>query len=440
MNRVKALILAAGVGARLRPLTDHTAKCLVPVRGRCLLDYWVNALAESGVRECLINTHALRDQVTAYIDRVNQRGGMRLYEGYEEQLLGSAGTIAANREFAEDADQIVIIYADNVSSVDLDQLLAFHGQHTDPFSMLLFQTQFPSSCGIAELDDGGKIVSFVEKPAHPVSNLANAGVYVVDAGAYREIADLQAFDIGFDVLPKFVGRMRGCDVGGYHRDIGTPESYQQAQHEALATLEQKGYDAQGQRPAVFLDRDGTLIESVHYLSDPRDVRLIADVPGALRRLRQAGYALVVVSNQSAIGRGRISEQRLLEINDRMCRLFAEQGVAFDALYHCPVVPRLADRTVVEHSDRKPGPGLLQRAARELALDISRSWMIGDMISDALAGSNARCRGSILVKTGAELTPAEQAAASEFPAATTLTEAVNLIFNNTEQSAARRRSA
>jgi mannose-1-phosphate guanylyltransferase len=111
-------------------------------------------------------------------------------------------------------------------------MLAFHRSHRGPMTMLLFRTQYPEKCGIAQLDRDGVITEFIEKPRQPKSNLANAGVYAVTADAYREIADMNAFDLGFDVLPRFVGRMRGFAWDGYHRDIGTLESLAQAEIDA----------------------------------------------------------------------------------------------------------------------------------------------------------------------------------------------------------------
>lgn len=142
------------------------------------------------------------------------------------------------------------------------------------------------------------------------------------------------------------------------------------------------------KPGVFLDRDGVLIEDVPYLTDPAQVRLREGAAEALSRLREAGFALVVVTNQSAIGRGMLSSQRLEEIHRRLTELLEREGAWLDAIYHCPEPPRSDDRSVIEHHDRKPGPGMLLRAARELDIDLRRSWMVGDMLSDALAGRNA----------------------------------------------------
>jgi mannose-1-phosphate guanylyltransferase len=410
--RVKALLLAGGLGTRLRPLTDTTPKCLVPVAGRPLLDFWVEALVEAGVAEARINTHAHADRVRDYIGRVNASGRLRLAESYEPELLGSAGTVAANAGLADDADQVLIIYADNLSDLDLRPLLAFHRHHGDPLTMALFRAPCPRACGIAELDEKGRILSFVEKPEHPASDLANAGLYVVDAAAYREIAALRAFDLGFDVLPRFVGRMRGWLWGGYYLDVGTHEALERARADAPAVFPPPPASAPASgalRPAVFLDRDGTVIEHVPYLSDPALVRLLPGAAEALVRLRRAGFARVLVTNQSAIGRGMLTPVRLAEIHAELNRQLAARGAALDAIYYCPVAPDGDDRSVIECPDRKPGPGMLLRAAAELGLDLPASWMVGDLISDVLAGLNAGCR-SILVQSG-QSTPAEVAAST-----------------------------
>ena len=412
LRRVKALLLAAGIGSRLRPLTDAVPKCLVPILDRPLLDFWIESLAAAQITEARINTHSLAEQVRTYIAAVNVRGPLRLTEAHEPSLLGSAGTVAANIDLAELADEIVIVYADNLSDIALCPLLEFHRAHQDPFTMVLFRAPNPRACGIAELDADRRIVSLVEKPAEPASELANAGIYVLDASAYREIASLGAFDLGFDVLPRFVGRMRGWVWGGYHLDIGTLEALERARQEAPRVFAEHldGLSTE-LRAAVFLDRDGTLIEHVHYLSDPAQVRLLPGAAEALIRLRRAGFRCVLVTNQSAIARGIITEQRLHEIHLEMNRQLAERGAALDGIYFCPEAPSSDDRTVIENSRRKPGPGMLLQAAAEMGLKLADSWMVGDLISDVLAGLNAGCR-SILVASGQKIEEAGDAHAAD----------------------------
>lgn len=153
--------------------------------------------------------------------------------------------------------------------------------------------------------------------------------------------------------------------------------------------------------AVFLDRDGTVIEWVHHLTDPADVKLVPGAADAIRLFRSAGYACVVVTNQSVIGRGMLVADDVERIHEEMRSQLAANGAELDCIYYCPVVPGTSDPTIIEHRDRKPGPGMLLRAAEEMDIELGRSWMIGDSISDVLAGRNAGCKGSILVESGSE---------------------------------------
>ena len=193
--------------------------------------------------------------------------------------------------------------------------------------------------------------------------------------------------------------------------------------------EAAGGPAGHRRPAVFLDRDGTVIENVPYLADPSRVRLVPDAGPALRRLREAGHALVLVTNQSAIGRGLISVEEYDLVDAEMDRQLAAEGVTLDGTYYCPEVPTVDDRTAITHVDRKPGPGMLLRASTDLGLDPSKSWMIGDMISDALAGTNAGCKGSLIVRAGDR--PEGDVAIADYPVVPDLSSAADVILGSSE---------
>jgi D-glycero-D-manno-heptose 1,7-bisphosphate phosphatase len=160
-----------------------------------------------------------------------------------------------------------------------------------------------------------------------------------------------------------------------------------------------------QRPAVFLDRDGTIIREVHYIAKPEQVELLPGAAEAIVALRRAGFACVMVSNQSGVGRQMVSHEAMWRVQAEVRRQLAEQGASLDGVYFCPVAPPAdadgaADRrSRIDHPDRKPAPGMLLRAACELGLEVEQSWMVGDMLSDVLAGQNAGCRGTIHVRTG-----------------------------------------
>lgn len=147
-------------------------------------------------------------------------------------------------------------------------------------------------------------------------------------------------------------------------------------------------------PAVFLDRDGVLIENrADYVRDWSQVVLLPNTISALSKFRNAAYKIILVTNQSAVGRGLISIETAEEINQKLARVIQSNGGRIDAIYMCPHAPD-------DHCEcRKPKSGLFLQAARDLSLDLNSSWMIGDAWSDLLAGQAAYLRGVILVKTG-----------------------------------------
>jgi D-glycero-D-manno-heptose 1,7-bisphosphate phosphatase len=153
------------------------------------------------------------------------------------------------------------------------------------------------------------------------------------------------------------------------------------------------------KPAFFLDRDGTLNEEVDHLSDPEQLVLIPGAAAAVARLNALGVPVVVVTNQSGIGRGRFGWQDFEAVMTRMASLLASENARIDAVYAAPHHEEaLGEYAVADHPERKPNPGMLLRAAEEHGLDLARSWMIGDKALDLEAGRRAGCRVA-LVRTG-----------------------------------------
>lgn len=158
--------------------------------------------------------------------------------------------------------------------------------------------------------------------------------------------------------------------------------------------------------AIFLDRDNTIIENDGYLGDPTKVKLITGAAAALASLRQLGYRLIVISNQSGVARGMFSEADVEAVNKEMCRQLREQaGAQIDASYYCPFHPEAVKPEYrVDHEWRKPKPGMIKQAADDYSLDLSQSWVIGDSPRDIAAGASVGCR-TILLKDP-DLKPAE----------------------------------
>jgi len=226
---VKAFLLAAGPGTRLRPLTETTPKCLLPVDGRPLMEIWLDSLARAGVSEVLVNLHHLADQVRAFLAR--RESSPRVHAVHEPELLGSLGTLQANQGFVAGEEAFLVCYGDGLTNYDLTDIVGYHRSHGGPASIALFETDRPRECGIVELGAEGVIRSFEEKPERPKGNWANAGIYVFSP-AVLELARLTPpADIGYQILPRLVGIGRGRKINAYYRDIGDPASYAAAKKE-----------------------------------------------------------------------------------------------------------------------------------------------------------------------------------------------------------------
>ena len=229
---MKAILLVAGLGTRLRPLTDTTPKCLLPIGGKPLLKIWLEKLEAAGVSDVLINTHWLHQKVEAFLADERSSWKLAVKTFHEPELLGSAGTLVANKDWFDDDNAFYIIYGDNLTWVDLNAMKNYHDNHGLPVTLGVFRAPNPKRCGIAEIDQEGTVTSFIEKPENPTSDLAAAGIYLAD----RRIFDFfpestshadRVLDLGFHVFPKLAGQMKVYEIDELI-DIGTPQAYETA--------------------------------------------------------------------------------------------------------------------------------------------------------------------------------------------------------------------
>ncbi|MGE0464039.1 MAG: NDP-sugar synthase [Vicinamibacterales bacterium] len=227
---MKAFLLAAGEGRRLRPLTDRIPKCLVPIDGTPLLGIWLKLLESHGVRAVLVNTHHLAGEVESFLRAWPT--SMEVATVHEPRLLGSAGTVQANRDFVAGQNAFLVIYADNLSTLDIGRMARFHASRPEPVTIGVVPTDRPREKGTVVVDPEWRILAFDEKVEHPRSNLSNAGVYVASAALFDELnaaRPADVLDFGFHVLPRMVPRLAAYPITELMMDIGTPEAYEQAQ-------------------------------------------------------------------------------------------------------------------------------------------------------------------------------------------------------------------
>lgn len=226
---MRAILLAAGLGTRLRPLTHRIPKCLVPVRGKPLLETWLERLTEAGIGPFLINTHYLAKRVEDFFEANIYRDKVTL--AYEPELLGTAGTLVANLDFCK-GEAGMLIHADNYCLADFRAFMEAHNRRPPECLMTLisFRTEMPSSCGILECDHRGVVVGFHEKVNSSPGNLANGAVYILSAKFLEMLRrDLSYVkDFSTEILNRFIGRIYTYETAEVFWDIGTLEAYTKA--------------------------------------------------------------------------------------------------------------------------------------------------------------------------------------------------------------------
>jgi len=237
VTQTRALLLAAGFGTRLSPLTDKWPKCLMPIGKRPLLAYWLEYVKLMGIEKTLVNLHHHHGIVHDFLNcSIYQE---RVHSIFEPVLLGTAGTIRSNIEFIG-TNTLLLVHADNWSVCDWKSFLTFHHYERPencPITMMTFSCENPSSCGILELDDMGIVKMMHEKVSEPPGNLANAAVYLIEPEVVHWILDRPLIsDFSTEVLPFFMGRIATWHNKVVHRDIGTPEVLVKAQFDSVPDI------------------------------------------------------------------------------------------------------------------------------------------------------------------------------------------------------------
>jgi histidinol-phosphate phosphatase family protein len=386
------MILAAGEGRRLWPFTLGTPKVLVPLGEVILIEHTLSWLKDHGVSEVIMNLYHAGEKIRSFLGD-GSRFGMKLCYSVEEKLLGTAGGVRQAGHFFNDT--FAVVYGDTLTDFDLTAMAHYHESKRSLVTLAIVEVTNPEDMGVVEINEEGRILSFVEKPRYhqKVRKLASCGIYIFQREILNHIPDRDHSDFAYDVFPQllklnipFYGyRLKPED---YFIDIGTPARYQRAREDVAAGRVR----LRRARRAVFLDRDGTIARDVHYCRTPEDFELLPTVPEAIRHLNESGFQVVVITNQSGIARGYFTEETLAEIHRKMEAELSQHGARVDAIYHCPHHPNDGCQC------RKPKTGMFQQAIDELNLNPRLSYVVGDAQMDIEAGKALGAK-TVLVTTG-----------------------------------------
>ena len=398
---MQLVILAGGKGTRLG-LKD-IPKPMCPIAGKPLLERQVELASTYGIDEIFILSGFKAEVIRDYFGD-GQKWGVKIHHEIEPYPLGTAGSLKTLEGRVN--GRFMVFYGDVVMDFDLQAFMDFDAAHPETVGTLIVHPgNHPYDSDLVEMDHDGNITGFLPKPHAPgllYRNLGNAAVYIFGQEIFSFIEPDVSSDLGKHVFPRIIAA--GKALRGYHtpefiRDMGTPER--------LASISEDYADGKVarkhrrfKRPAVFLDRDGTLNVNMDSSPTVEGLTLLPGAAEAVRRINESGRLAVVVTNQPMIAKGFTTFEEVELMNKKLETLLGNERAYVDAIYFCPHHPHKGfegevPELKVDCDCRKPKPGMLLQAAERFNIDLAASWMIGDSDADIQAGEAAGCRSLLI---------------------------------------------
>lgn len=377
MEATQAIILAGGLGTRLRSAVPDLPKCMAPVAGRPFLYYVINALRRQGITSFIFSLGYKHEIIEDYLATDFSTLDYKIV--VEQEPLGTGGAIRLACTQADKPD-VFIANGDTLFDINAATLWQAHKNNKAACTLALKPMQQFDRYGVVETDEKGKVISFKEKQYYEQGNI-NGGIYLLNAELFLHTSWPEKFSFEKDFLEK-KGNLFAFIQQGYFIDIGIPADYRQAQQDlAQPPLHLPEIDKSW---SLFLDRDGVINEDKpgSYIFSPDEFRFMQGGPGLFKKLAERFGPIVIATNQRGVGRGLMTEETLQQIHRKMSSDIAAAGGRIDAICYA---------TGIHNNDpmRKPNPGMAVQAKKEIpAIDFSRSVMVGNNISDMQFGRHA----------------------------------------------------
>lgn len=402
---MRAAIIAGGGGIRMGDISKTIPKPMLPVGGKPILEHQVELLKNSGITGITLCTRHLSPVIENHFGN-GKRWGVKINYSIEDVPLGTAGCL--RNAFPDCGETLLVLYGDVMVCLDLEEMIRYHAAAGADATLAVHSNDHPHDSDILEVDSAMRVVRIRPKP-HPegawLPNLTNAAVYVLGPALLRQIPWNRPSDCAHDIFPQALRKglkLQAYRTAEYIKDAGTPERYRKVTQDwdsgAIVRWHRKN-----PRPAVFLDRDGVLIEEVGHLHREEDLRLLPGVASAVRVINQAGFLAILITNQPVVARGICSFDDLQTLHNKLETLLGREGARLDAIYFCPHhpdagYPEEIPELKIACDCRKPATGMIKQACREFNIDLAGSWLIGDTTVDLETARRSGIR-SILVGTG-----------------------------------------
>lgn len=420
---MKVVIMAGGKGTRISSLFSDIPKPMIKIDDRPVLEHEIECLRRQGFTDIIITISHLGKVITDYFGdgsgvspATGKPFGVNIEYFNEEVPLGNAGALFKLKDKL--TDDFLLLNADAIFDIDFRRFVNYHKSHGGDVTLFTHPNSHPYDSGLIIADDNSIVLSWLTKedprPEY-YDNRVNAGLHVLSPRVLEE-SNISPDEVGMpgpdgkplkvDLDRKLLkplagtGKMYCYDSPEYVKDMGTPERFESVRKDFLSGIVASKNLCNRQK-AIFLDRDGTLNRYVGFLRDIKEFELLPGVSEAIRLINASGYLAVVITNQPVIARGEVTVEQLDEIHKKMATELGKDGAYLDAVYYCPHHPDKGFEGEVAELKfdcdcRKPKPGLLLRAASDLNIDLSESYMIGDSHIDVEAGENAGCKASFLI--------------------------------------------
>lgn len=374
---MEAVILAGGLGTRLKDVSSHTPKSMAIIQGRPFLEYQMDVLIEQGVKSFILSIGYKSEQIQNHFK--NSYKGCSITYAVEKELLGTGGAIKNALRFTKE-ENVVVANGDSLVVTDLKKQVQFHIDNKASVTLALKRMKNFERYGTVQFDDDFRIHSFIEKK--PISEgIINAGLYIFNVKSFEKIDWTEKFSIERDYFEACVKtvHMYGFVMSGYFLDIGIPADFKKAQTEIGTFFRiNKSW-------SLFLDRDGVINKKIDndYVKRIDELELLPGVLSAISLLSKYFGKLFIVTNQQGIGKGLMTEEDLVVIHDQLLSVIQENGGRIDGIYHAPYLDK--ENNVM----RKPNIGMALKAKEENPLvEFKKSIMVGDSTSDIAFGKNA----------------------------------------------------
>jgi histidinol-phosphate phosphatase family protein len=406
MHAANVAILAGGQGTRLASRSGDLPKPMVPILNKPVLEYQIELCKRHGFTNIALLVQYRYEAISNYFGD-GSAFGVRLIYVIEAEPRGTSG--ALRDALPNLADRFLLLYGDTFMDVDLRMLWRAHSTSGAVGTLFLHPNDHPNDSDLVEIDMNGTVRAILPYP-HPenreVRNLVNAALYVLDREGLEDVIPAEGkFDIAKHMFPRMLDigrRLYGYVSPEYIKDMGTPERLDKVERDLVVGLPEL-LSGRQLRSAVFLDRDGTINREVAHIKSPDHLELLPGSAAAIRRLNRSGKLAVVITNQSVVARGDVSFEDLNRIHARLEKKLGAGGAYLDGIYFCPHHPDKGFGGEVPELKgpckcRKPEPGLLDKACRDLGVGRQNSWMVGDTTSDVEAGRRAEVK-TILLRSG-----------------------------------------